>query len=50
MGINSEGSEQVVVLVAEDDPAMLNAYLQILNDAGFQVLTATNGIDRLVTR
>jgi CheY-like chemotaxis protein len=36
-----------VILVAEDDPAMLMAIVSILEEAGFHVVAAKNGIEAL---
>jgi putative two-component system response regulator len=44
---NKEKSLQATLLVVEDDPATLIAYQNILEGAGFQVLTAINGKEAL---
>ena len=39
----TKSEERIKLLVVEDDPAMQVAFRDVLNGAGFEVLTASNG-------
>jgi len=45
--INSTGTTPVIVLIVEDDELVRELGVELLSDAGFQVLEATNGEEAL---
>ena len=45
--INSTGTMPVIVLIVEDDELVRELGVELLSDAGFQVLEATNGEEAL---
>jgi two-component system cell cycle sensor histidine kinase/response regulator CckA len=44
---DAEGDYPLVVLVAEDDAALLSILSEAIRDQGFEVVTATNGVEAL---